>query len=152
MSLLTYLISHLADPKVEAPPAPAPVQESHAIAVVVDDDPGMRSLMALSLEQVGYQVISAPSGHEALQLAKQLPRIDLVVADLELHGVHGPAVVTSLRAMAGYMPVVYVSERTQGTLGVADPVLRKPFLCGEWLSTIAAVVGVLPRDRRTLAA
>lgn len=150
MSLLSFL-THFADPRIDAPePAPA-VSDTRAIAVVVDD-PGMRSLMTMSLEQCGYQVLSAPNASEAIALAQRVPRIDLVIADLELHGLHGPAMVTSLRAMTGYMPVVYVSERTEGMVGVADPVVRKPFLCGEWLKTVAGVVGVLPRDRNMFAA
>lgn len=151
MSLLSFL-THFADPRTEAPePAPA-VLEARAIAIVVDDDPGMRSLMTMTLEQCGYQVRSAPNASEAIAIAQGLSRIDLVIADLELHGLHGPAMVTSLRAMTGYMPVVYVSERTEGMIGVADPVIRKPFLCGEWLKTVAGVVGVLPRDRNVFAA
>ena len=151
MSLLSFL-THFADPRIDAPePTPA-VSDTRAIAVVVDDDPGMRSLMTMSLEQCGYQVLSAPNASEAIALAQRVPRIDLVIADLELHGLHGPAMVTSLRAMTGYMPVVYVSERTEGMIGVADPVVRKPFLCGEWLKTVAGVVGVLPRDRNMFAA
>lgn len=151
MSLLTFL-TRFADPRIEDPPARRPISEVRAIALVIDDDPGMRSLMTLSLEQCGYQVLSVANGHEAIALTQCLSRIDLVVADLELHGMQGPAVVTSLRAMTGYMPVVYVSERSEGLVGVADPVLRKPFLCGEWLSTVASVVGVLPRDRSIAAA
>ena len=153
MSLLSYL-THFADPRLESPePTPA-VIEMRAVAIVVDDDPGMRSLMSMTLEQCGYQVLPAPNASEAIAAAQSLSRIDLVVADLELHGLHGPAVVASLRAMTGYMPVVYVSERTEGTIGVADPVIRKPFICGEWLRTVAGVVGVLPRDRQypTIAA
>lgn len=151
MSLLTFL-THFADPRHESPDANTAISEVRAIALVIDDDPGMRSLMTLSLEQCGYQVLSAPSGAEAIALAQGLPRIDLLVVDLELHGLHGPAVVDSLRAMTGYMPVVYVSERTAGIVGVADPVLRKPFLCGDWLNTVADVVGVLPKDKSIVAA
>lgn len=148
MSLLTFL-TRFADPRMD-PPAPAPsVQRNRAVAVVVDDDPGMRSLMTLSLEQCGYQVISASHGQEAIAMAQDVGRIDLVVADLELRGLHGPAVVQSLRALSGYMPAVYVSEFTAGSVGVADPVLRKPFLCSEWLHAVASVVGVLPKDNPT---
>lgn len=152
MSLLTFL-TRFADPRHDELPNTDPAaQETQALAMVIDDDPGMRSLMTLSLEQVGYHVVAAPNASEAIALAQSIHRIDLVVVDLELRGLHGPAVVSSLRAMTGYMPVVYVSERTTGTVGVADPVLRKPFLCGEWLNTVAAVVGVLPKDRRIVAA
>ena len=135
MSLLSFL-THFADPRLDPPEVQAPILETRAIAIVVDDDPGMRSLMSMSLEQCGYQVATAPNASEAIALAQGLPRIDLVVADLELHGLHGPAVVASLRAMTGYMPAVYVSERTEGTIGVADPVVRKPFVCREWLQTV----------------
>lgn len=151
MSLLTFL-TRFADPRMDAPEPLPQVAPNKAVAVVVDDDPGMRSLMTLSLEQCGYQVLSASHGQEAIALAQGVGRVDLVVADLELRGLHGPAVVQSLRAMAGYMPAVYVSEFTAGNVGVADPVLRKPFLCSEWLNTVASVVGVLPKDQAASSA
>lgn len=146
MSLLSFL-NKFADPRIEDVAPPAVITDIRAIAIVVDDDPGMRSLMMMSLEQVGYQVISAANGAEAIAQAQMVGRIDLVVADLELHGVQGPAVVDALRAVSGYMPVVYVSDYRAGLCGVADPVLMKPFLCGEWLRTVASVVGVLPKDK-----
>lgn len=146
MSLLTFL-THFADPRVEETPAPPTISDIRAIAVVVDDDPGMRSLMSLSLQQVGYQVIAVANADDAIRKTQMVGRLDLVVADLELHDADGPAVVDALRAISGYMPVVYVSDYRQGLVGVADPVLRKPFMCGEWLRAVASVVGVLPKDK-----
>jgi CheY-like chemotaxis protein len=151
MSLLTVL-RHFADPKPDEPIVASPIRNEQALAMVIDDDPGMRSLMTLSLQQVGYQVVAVANATEAILCAQNLARIDLAVVDLELHGLHGAAVVSSLRSLSGYMPVVYVSELTEGTVGVADPVLRKPFLCGAWLNAVAHVVGVLPRDKGILAA
>jgi CheY-like chemotaxis protein len=150
MSLLTFL-TNLADPRPEKPAAQRSVPDIRAIALVIDDDPGMRSLMTLSLEQCGYHVMDVANGTEAIAIAQEVTHLDLIVADLELHGVQGPAVVNSLRAISGYVPVVYVSDCCEGVIGVADPVLQKPFLCGEWLQAVAGVVGVLPRDRRVAA-
>ena len=146
MSLLTFL-THFADPRIEDRPPPTLVSDCRALAVVVDDDPGMRTLMTMSLEQVGYQVIAVACAADAITKAQLVGRLDLVVADLELHGVQGPAVVDALRAISGYMPVVYVSDYHEGLIGVADPIMRKPFLCGEWLRAVASVVGVLPKDK-----
>lgn len=146
MSLLTFL-THFADPRVEDAPAPPTITDVRAIAVVIDDDPGMRSLMTMSLQQVGYQVIDVANADDAIKKAQMVGRLDLVVADLELHGVQGPAVVDALRAISGYMPVVYVSDYRQGLVGIADPVMRKPFMCGDWLRAVASVVGVLPKDK-----
>ena len=152
MSLSTFL-SRFAAPRRVVPRMPAPVSGVRAFAVVIDDDPGMRSLMAVSLEQCGYRVIDVASGHEAIDAAQRVPHIDLIVADLELNGgLQGPALVNALRLMNGYMPVVFVSDRSAGVIGVADPVLRKPFLGGEWLNAVSSVVGVLPRDRSIGAA
>lgn len=151
MSLFTFL-THLADPRRDDPPEPALVSDVKALAFVIDDDPGMRSLMTLSLEMCGYRVIDVANGHDAIRFAQRVPQIDLVVADLELHGsMQGPAVVNALRSLSGYMPVVYVSDRTEGMVGVADPVLKKPFVCGEWLEAVVGVVGVLPKDGRVAA-
>lgn len=150
MSLLSFL-TRFADPRVEAPQERPGAADHRALALVVDDDPGMRSLMTLSLEQCGYEVIEVASGQEAIVMSRHVGRIDLIVVDLELRGVRGTAVVDTLRALNGYVPVVYVSDRSDGIVGVADPVLRKPFLCGEWLRAVGNVVGVLPKDKRVAA-
>jgi|GEM_PF-761836 len=146
MSLLTRL-TRLADPRIEAPPTPPFVANDRAIAVVLDDDPGMRSLMTMALEQCGYVVIAVPNGLDAVQQVGRVGRVDLIVADLDLHDGRAPRAVNTLRALTGYVPVVYVSDRQENAVGVADPVIRKPFRCGEWLNVVASVVGVLPKDK-----
>ena len=151
LSSLHRLLSRFADPRPEESPSLPEITGRSAVAVVIDDDPGMRSLMTLSLQQCGYTVVDVADGYAAIAAAQELPRIDLVIADLEVRGMRAPAVVHSLRAMNGYMPVVYVSEDSSGMVGVSDPVLKKPFTCAEWLGAVAETVGVMPGEKIAVA-
>jgi signal transduction histidine kinase len=64
--------------------------------VVVDDDAGMRRMLARMLEPLGHEVAIAESAAEALALAEQRP-VDLVVSDLKMPGMDGLNLLRTLR-------------------------------------------------------
>ncbi|HZU85633.1 MAG TPA: response regulator [Polyangiaceae bacterium] len=103
--------------------------------LVVDDDPDIRRIAALSLERIGgFRVTLAASGEEAIDHATRDPP-DLVLLDVSMPGTDGTATLAALRAHAptAGVPVVFftalVSEdeiarlRSLGALGV----VHKPF-------------------------
>ena len=51
--------------------------------MVVDDRWGIRRLLSEVLQGVGYQVITAPSGREALELVKE-QAVDLILLDMKM--------------------------------------------------------------------
>ena len=102
--------------------------------------------MAMSLRQCGYHVVEAPHGLAALDEAKRLERVDLLIADLDLAEVPGDHVAASLRATFSEVPVVFTTESRRTPSGT-DPVIRKPFACGALLRT----VGVIPTPARLVA-
>jgi len=58
--------------------------------LVVDDLEMMRAFLCEFLEGAGYQVLSAGSGQEALELANKFAGvIDLLLTDVEMSGMHG---------------------------------------------------------------
>lgn len=64
--------------------------------LVADDDPAMRELFTESLTAMGYRVIEASTGWEALEkMSKIVP--DLVMLDIMMPGLDGIAVVSRLR-------------------------------------------------------
>jgi CheY-like chemotaxis protein len=114
-------------------------------ALVVDDDPDHRYLIATLLKHDGYEVTTAEDGFHALeQLAAETP--DIVVLDLIIPIINGLDVLTEIRQQSPETPVVIVSgapnarEHAQA-LG-ANAVVAKPFDIAELLATVAAAAAL----------
>jgi CheY-like chemotaxis protein len=117
------------------PPAPA--------ILVVDDEPLIQRLVADILQQHGYAVLVAASGAEAVTLYQNHPgTIQLVLLDIRMPGLDGPATLEALRALDPQVRCCFLS----GDLGDyteedllqrgAQGVLRKPFRVDELLSLL----------------
>jgi CheY-like chemotaxis protein len=103
--------------------------------LVVDDEEDIRRVAHLSLTRVGgMEVAVATGGAEALEQARQSSP-DVILLDVMMPGMDGPAVLAALKAdpaTAG-IPVVFLTakamtsevDRLQGLGSVA--VLTKPF-------------------------
>jgi DNA-binding response OmpR family regulator len=111
--------------------------------LIVDDDAGVRALVAAVVEQAGFEAQQAATGEEALHAAAdQLPA--LVLLDVVLPGLSGYEVCQRLREEFGdAVPIIFLSgERTEeydraaGILLGADDYMVKPFDPGELLARI----------------
>ena len=118
--------------------------DNSAPILIVDDDAGIRELLADYLGQQGYAVTTAGDGKEmARRLQEQLPA--LVVMDLMLPGEDGLALTRQLKAAHG-LPVIMLSARGEDVdriVGLevgADDSLPKPFNPRELLARIRAVL------------
>jgi len=65
--------------------------------LVVDDEETVRDLIQRTLEEAGYNVVSAASGQEALDKVSQL-NIELVLLDINMPGMSGLDVLDKLRS------------------------------------------------------
>ena len=65
--------------------------------LIVDDDPDIIRLVSYNLMQAGFEVVTADSGRQALEIADKRPP-DLVILDLMLPDVDGMEVCRRLRA------------------------------------------------------
>jgi CheY-like chemotaxis protein len=103
--------------------------------LIVDDDPDIRFIAALSLRRVGgMDVVEADSGVEAVRKAlEQQP--DVILLDMMMPSMDGTATLATLRATAGTatIPVIFLTAKTvqveverMRALGAAG-VLTKPF-------------------------
>jgi two-component system KDP operon response regulator KdpE len=118
---------------------------SHGARIlVVDDEPQLLRSLRTTLAAHGYDVQTATTGEEALDLlAARLP--DLVVLDLVLPGLSGLAVCQELRARAP-VPILILSARGDERDKVAaldagaDDYLTKPFGVNELLARIRAAL------------
>ena len=116
--------------------------------LLVEDDPAVRELVAQLLAAQGYDVATAASGDEALELALTVDPA-LVLLDLMLPGIDGYTVLRELRARSE-VPVIVLSGRQREQDRVralelgADAYLTKPVGADE---LNAAVVAALRRPR-----
>jgi PAS domain S-box-containing protein len=131
-------------------PAPTPAAEpcaapSHPETVLVaEDEPMVRELVTGALRDLGYRVIEAGDGLEALAAADGAPPIALLVTDVAMPRMGGRELAARLRGRFPGLRTLFVSGYTDGALGDAgDPAtafLPKPFMSAE---LAAAVRGLL---------
>jgi two-component system cell cycle sensor histidine kinase/response regulator CckA len=102
--------------------------------LLVDDEESLRNVVVDLLGQLGYRVLSAASGYDALKLAKEYPgRIDLLLTDVVMEGLSGPALAEELLPSRPEMKVVFISGYADSSLapnGVLKPgtvLVHKPF-------------------------
>jgi two-component system cell cycle sensor histidine kinase/response regulator CckA len=97
------------------------------IVLLVEDEPGIRELSRAFLEGLGYTVLLAGSGKEALKVADNYAaNIDLLITDVIMPGMRGTELAAELRSRRPHMKVLYVSGFAD--VGITDaPVLEKPF-------------------------
>jgi DNA-binding response OmpR family regulator len=97
--------------------------------LVVDDDPGIRQLVAMTLASEGWIVRTAADGRRALEEV-QGRNFDVVVLDLQMPVMDGRSFYEALRGLPSNIPVLlvsaYGSRDAQRELGANDA-LDKPF-------------------------
>ncbi len=155
-------------PVPEAPPAAElPAPGGHAtlrleglavgkVALVADDDPGVRQLVATVLGKMGCVVLQAGDGKSALEMVRDA-HPDLAVLDAMMPGMHGFEVCRTIKGDRSLRTtrVVLCSAIYRGTVGTdaqiafgADAFVEKPFRLDE-LTRVFKVALVGPAAAET---
>jgi CheY-like chemotaxis protein len=128
------------------PPSPRPTRGTERI-LVVDDEVSVRTVVRRMLERLGYRVVEAANGAEALGILEtSLDRIDLILTDLVMPELHGGDLGESLKASAPWRRVLYMSgytgdEITRHGLAQEDTaLLKKPFTPDALARAVRAVL------------
>ncbi len=102
--------------------------------LVIEDDVGVAAVISEALASVGYVVLVASNGEDAIERARQLVRLDLVLCDIVLPGAQaGIEVVATIRRQFPAVEVLfmsgYPSDEIRRRVGSAlhVEVLKKPF-------------------------
>jgi CheY-like chemotaxis protein len=120
--------------------APTPVT-SRLRVLLVDDEELVRLCTADVLVDLGYDVIEAASGEQALRLLDEGPAPDVLVTDYLMPGMSGADLAQAVRARKPGLPILIVSGYANPD-GIAPDVsrLRKPFRSAELAQSIANLV------------
>ncbi|MEO5820543.1 MAG: ATP-binding protein, partial [Vicinamibacteraceae bacterium] len=120
----------------------------HETLLVVEDEPMVRAISVESLEMLGYRVLQACHGEEALEVARaHSGAIELVVSDVVMPIMGGPALVQRLRIERPHIKVLFVSGYTDDAIvrqGVLEPgveFLQKPFALAALARRIREILG-----------
>lgn len=81
-----------------------------ARVLIVDDEENQRRTLSIGLRLEGFDVVSAGSSHEALQiLATTSPQVDLALIDLMMPGINGLELARQMRSLFPSVRVVLSS-------------------------------------------
>jgi len=95
--------------------------------LVADDNRGFADLVAATLQDAGYEVVTASTGLAAVACVEQ-NEVDLAVLDVLMPGISGDAVAERLRQASPGLPVILMTGADEDyAAGSGLPVLRKPF-------------------------
>lgn len=116
-----------------------------ASIVVVDDEPSIRELLVASLHFAGFEVETAASGSQAVDVIERV-KPDLIVMDVMLPDIDGFTVTRRIRQNGIKVPVLFLTARddTQDkimglTVG-GDDYVTKPFSLEEVVARIRAIL------------
>ena len=117
-------------------------------ALVVDDSPTMRQMVALTLTNAGFQVVEAEHGKDAIAKVAGGPKMDIVVTDLNMPEMDGIALIRELRKMASFKftPILVLTtestadKKQAGKEAGATGWMVKPFNPELMLKVIAKVL------------
>ncbi len=149
-----YLPRHLED---ERPVLAAAGQGE--VVLVVDDEESVRALARSVLERLGYRVLQAADGLEALNLVRDLRgAVDLVILDQTMPRLSGLETLRELRRQAPELPVILTSgyEPGGGPQGgndsEADGFLPKPYAPDALSRAVRILLDAASREPETRAA
>jgi two-component system, cell cycle sensor histidine kinase and response regulator CckA len=138
--------------EVAAPQAPAAINGAaaaaagddtgHGTILLVEDEKDLRGLNARGLTSRGYTVLQAGNGVEAIEvLEKHDGTIDLVVSDVVMPEMDGPALLKELRRRRPDLKIVFVSGYAEEAFANNRPEGQHKFLAKPFsLKTLVATV------------
>ncbi len=145
-----YLPVHHAAPGDTPPPAlPAePVTEwaGGGRVLLVEDEAPVRMVAERALTRAGYTVTTASDGEEGLEKVEAGGEFDLVVSDVVMPSMDGPAMAREIRQIAPALPILFMSGYAEDHLRReidmdAMYFIPKPFSVQELSDKVAEVLG-----------
>lgn len=119
--------------------------DSQTRVLIVDDEPNIVELLNVSLKFQGFEVATANSGLEALEVAREF-KPEAFILDVMMPGMDGYELLPKLRAEGFDGPVLYltakdaVEHRIHGLTIGADDYVTKPFSLEEVITRLRVIL------------
>ncbi len=133
-----------AEPVAETPVA---TRGRGGRVLLAEDNASIRTMVGRLLETLGYEVVAAESGQDALaRAASTITGFDVLVSDVRMPGMQGPELARRLRRLRPDLPVVFMTGFA-GDLDDGQPMVEravlvlKPFTAASLGGALAEVLG-----------
>jgi len=121
------------------------VNHDQSKVLIVDDERSIRLSLRTILSELGYVIVEAARGEEALSLARAA-QFDVVLLDINMPGMGGIEVCRVMRRNSPRLPIVMLSvqgnedRKVEALDAGADDYVTKPFQLRELIARIRAVM------------
>jgi CheY-like chemotaxis protein len=123
--------------------------QSRTRILVVDDDPRTREILGIMLVSAGYEVATADNGAAAVtHLSKTVP--DLLVTDICMPQMSGVELMSHVRNMHPWVPIVAMSGSYQGDAVAAGVIADRFYLKGQPFQNLLATIASLVATNSTV--
>jgi two-component system cell cycle sensor histidine kinase/response regulator CckA len=136
--------------KPTAPKLPSATWSGGGNVLLVEDEDAVRIVAERSLARAGYTVTTASDGEEGLQLLEERresgqPMCDLVVSDVVMPIMDGPAMAREIRRLVPGLPLLFMSgyaeEQLRREIDIEDiHFIAKPFSVQQITEKVAGVL------------
>lgn len=114
--------------------------------LLVEDEDMVRAVAQRALTRQGYIVITASDGDEGVEAVRDNPDFDLIVSDVVMPSMDGPAMAREIRQLAPDLPILFMSGYAEEQLRREIDVERMHFIPKPFsVQQIAAKVGEIMR-------
>ncbi|MEO8636309.1 MAG: PAS domain S-box protein [Gemmatimonadales bacterium] len=140
-------------PLTELRPPPLELRGGREYILLVEDEEGLRRVAQRALEKVGYRVITAADGLEALEAYhRHRDEIDLIITDVVMPKLGGIALYRTLRQEGVAVRFLFTSgyaahEILRGDLAEGElPLLQKPWTLADLTHRVRDVLDVVRKE------
>lgn len=112
--------------------SPAPKYDANGMVLVVEDEQFVRKVTVMMLARMGFKVLEAKDGVEAIKVFRQhLDEVRCVLCDLSMPRMNGWDTIAALRALRPDLPVILASGYDEASVMVGDHSERPQIFLGK---------------------
>ena len=130
----------------------SPMKAHRKTILVAEDTALVLAIVRMILERANFTVLAATNASEAMQLADCAKTIDLLLSDVVMPDMSGPALALKLKDLRPNMRVILMSGYDGGEMHFLDHgwhFIRKPFIPVQLVAEINNVLNGELRDQGT---